>query len=115
MPTKRDRFYPKTVPDTLPGSLHAEYSRCGKPTCHCAPGELHGPYWRCFWRENGRTRSAYVRLADVEDVSEKCARHLLLHLSLRRARTLVRDFFSYNDAVLAAAQNRSHEEARDDD
>ena len=48
--------------DFIPGSLHETWSKCGKPTCHCAsegdPG--HGP--RLLWvrYEGGKTRSKTV-------------------------------------------------------
>src|SRR5687768_3395699 len=56
--------------ETLPkrSALCAQWKRCGKPACHCTRGELHGPYWCLFWRERGRLRKRYVRLADVEAV-----------------------------------------------
>ena len=53
----------------LLGSLHAEYKRCGKPTCRCAAGGgSHGPYWYRRWREGGRQRKAYVPSADLARV-----------------------------------------------
>ncbi len=48
--------------DFIPGSLHETWSKCGKPTCHCAtegdPG--HGP--RLLWvrYEGGKTRSKTI-------------------------------------------------------
>lgn len=34
--------------------------RCGKSGCWCTVGMGHGPYWYAFWKEGGRTRSAYI-------------------------------------------------------
>lgn len=46
-------------------TLRRQYVLCGKP--HCV--RRHGPYWYAFWKEGGRTRSAYVgsdaRLAEL--------------------------------------------------
>ena len=64
----------KPIPATLPGTVVAQYRRCGNRGCHCYRGELHGPYWYRFWRdENKRVRSEYVRLADLEAVRAACA------------------------------------------
>lgn len=48
----------------------AQYVKCGKPNCKCALGQLHGPYFAAFWKENGRIRKRYIRLADVEQMRE---------------------------------------------
>jgi hypothetical protein len=56
------------LPKTLPGSLQAEWRRCGKPGCHCASGTLHGPYWYRRWRESGRQRRQYVPRDQVNAV-----------------------------------------------
>jgi hypothetical protein len=73
----------------LPGTLLAEYVRCGKPTCRCMrEGPGHGPYWRRFWREAGRTRSAYVRHADVELTRRAIDQWRHTHPSMR---SLLRD------------------------
>jgi hypothetical protein len=54
-------------------TLHAQWVRCGAPGCHCATGDGHGPYHYLFFREGGRLRKCYVRLADVEAVRAACA------------------------------------------
>lgn len=59
--------------EALPGAVCAQRVRCGKPNCRCARLELHTAYYR-FWREGGRLRKAYVRVADVERVRAACAR-----------------------------------------
>ena len=74
------RFSPKTpTAPPLPGSLHAEYVRCGKAGCKCARGERHGPFFRRYWREEGRTRRQYVRAADLEQVRAGLAAWRDLH------------------------------------
>ena len=52
-----------TLPKT--GAVCAQWKRCGKPACRCANGAPHGPYYCLFWREGGRLRKRYVRLADA--------------------------------------------------
>jgi hypothetical protein len=52
----------------LPGSLHPEWRRCGKPNCRCARGLLHGPYYVRRWRQGGKQRKALVKPEDVAEV-----------------------------------------------
>ncbi len=61
------------------GALCPQWVRCGKTACRCAHGELHGPYQYLFWREGGRRRKRYVRLADVADVQAALAEWRRLH------------------------------------
>lgn len=64
---------PKTVSHKLPGTVHEQYIRCGKPNCRCAQGQLHGPYYYRFWRDRrGRLHKDYVRKADLEAVRAAC-------------------------------------------
>jgi len=97
-------------PEPLPGTVHAEYSRCGKRSCHCAQGRRHGPFYRRFWREGGRTRSTYVPLAEVPDVVAACARHAELHPSRRAVQRMVRTLERASDVVIAALDARLTEE-----
>ena len=60
--------------DMLPGSLHAERVRCGRPRCRCAHGATHGPYWYRRWWEHGRLRREYVRPADLSATAAAIAR-----------------------------------------
>ncbi|HEX8097819.1 MAG TPA: DUF6788 family protein [Pyrinomonadaceae bacterium] len=46
-----------------------ELVRCGRKNCRCAAGKGHGPYWYKYWREGGKTRSAYVGKKLPEDTS----------------------------------------------
>jgi len=64
---KSGGVFPKITP--LPGSLHLEWRRCGKPTCRCTCGHLHGPYLVRRWWEAGMQRKIYVRRALVEEVA----------------------------------------------
>jgi hypothetical protein len=89
MASKPERFFPKTDPSPaivpLPGSLHDEWVRCGKPTCHCRLGgtERHGPYVRRHYREDRRTRRRYVRRAQVPAVCAAIAAWQVRHPSRR--------------------------------
>lgn len=65
---KRQIVHKTAAVEPLPGSLHIAWVRCGKASCRCAWGELHGPYGRRQWREGDRTRRAYVKGADVEQM-----------------------------------------------
>jgi len=53
-----------------PGSVHESWSKCGKPSCHCAregdPG--HGPRWLWVRHEKGTTVTRTVPPRRVEDV-----------------------------------------------
>lgn len=67
------KVLPKVIPDKLPGTVHEQYIRCGKPNCRCAQGKLHGPYYYRFWRDRGgRLHKEYVHKADVEVVRAAC-------------------------------------------
>jgi hypothetical protein len=95
-----EHFSPKTAACALPGSIHAEYVRCGKATCRCAQGELHGPYWRRFWRADGRTRSVYIRLAELPLAVSACAGYAALHPSGRTQRRRLRAFAAMHDEMM---------------
>ena len=61
------------LPKMLPGSVHAQYVRCGKPTCRCARGELHGAYYYHFVRVGGRLKKRYLKAPEVEQARAACA------------------------------------------
>src|SRR5215211_2945744 len=101
---ERDQISPKTA--SLPGTLHAEYVRCGKAACRCMTGGApHGPYWRRYWRAGGRTRKAYVPLAAVDETRAACERERARHLSRRAFRRMVGAYAELSDRVLAALQD----------
>jgi hypothetical protein len=62
---KNDRLLPKAP---LRGSLHAEWKRCGKLSCHCIRGVLHGPYFYRHERRSGRQSKVYVSPAQLDQV-----------------------------------------------
>jgi len=74
---KSGDLFPKT--EALPGSLHAEWKRCGKPSCRCTRGELHGPYWYRRWRESHRQRRQYITGRDLERVKAELSQYQELH------------------------------------
>lgn len=98
--TKTENQLPKTAtPAELPGTVHAQYVRCGKPTCRCASGDsadLHGPYHYRFWRERGTLRKAYVRRDEIEATRRACRARQDAERQQRAARrqfdTLLLDF-----------------------
>ena len=54
------------------GTVCIQWVRCCRLGCRCSRGELHGPYYYLFWREDGRLRKRYVRVADVALVKSGC-------------------------------------------
>src|SRR5687767_8481719 len=91
------RSLPKTRP--LPGSLHADYRRCGKSNCRCVRGELHGPYFRRHQWKNGRQRWRYVPAAKVEKVRAGIERWRELHPPTWKMRRLFRDLMREAKAI----------------
>lgn len=60
------------LPKMLPGSVHAQYVRCGKATCKCARGELHGAYYYHFVRVGGKLTKRYLKAHEVEQMRDAC-------------------------------------------
>src|SRR5437660_11994634 len=56
--------------DLLPGSLSVSYTRCGKPTCHCASGERH-PAWSLTFMAAGKKRVERIPPKWVDDVRRR--------------------------------------------
>jgi hypothetical protein len=80
---------PETLPNSseLTGSVCVQWRRSG--------GKLR-PYYYRFWREYGRLRKQYVRLADVESVRAACVANRRLRkewqAEIASARKLYRSF-----------------------
>ena len=66
MRTEQEEALPKK------GAICVQWTRCRRSGCRCARGELHGPYYYLFWREGGRLRKRYVRLAEVAGLRVAC-------------------------------------------
>ena len=61
------------LPKTTPGTVHAQYVRCGKPNCRCAHSELHGPYYYHFVRTGGKLKKRYLKAWEIEQFQAACA------------------------------------------
>lgn len=72
--------------EPLPGSVCAQFIRCGNPRCRCRSGKLHGPYYYRVWREGARVRKAYVKRPDLEAVRAACGEHARHMAQLRKTR-----------------------------
>jgi len=53
----------------LAASLVTVQRTCGKPSCHCAQGHKHVGHY-LTWKEQGKTRSAYVPQALLPQVQQ---------------------------------------------
>jgi hypothetical protein len=62
-----------SLPKMLPGSVHAQYVRCGKASCKCARGELHGAYYYHFVRVGGKLKKRYLKAHEVEQIRDACS------------------------------------------
>jgi hypothetical protein len=76
----------------------AQYVKCGKPNCKCSLGQFHGPYFAAFWKEDGRIRKRYIKLADVEQMRQLSEQPRLLlqeiaenDASIRQLKAFVRE------------------------
>ena len=56
--------------DLLPGSVSISYTRCGKPTCHCAKGEGHAA-WSWTFMAAGKKRVERIPKDWVDDVRRR--------------------------------------------
>lgn len=64
----------KLLPKTMGGTVHAQFKRCGKPSCKCRTrGELHGAYFYHFVRIDGKLRKRYLKNDAVKLVRAACA------------------------------------------
>lgn len=68
MKTKSENLLPKI----LPGTVHTQMVRCGKPNCKCARGELHGAYYYHFVRVGGKLKKRYLKADEVEAIKAAC-------------------------------------------
>ena len=57
-------------PDLLPGSFTLSYTRCGKPTCHCAKGKKH-PAWTFTFMAKRKKRAERIPAEWVEAVRQR--------------------------------------------
>ena len=100
-----------TTADMRPGSLLQRYTRCGKPTCHCAregdPG--HGPIWSLTHEVAGKTITKSIPSAALDSTRAQIAEY-------KRFRVLVRELVQLSerlcDARLAQTEGASQQEAK---
>lgn len=62
----------KVLPKTMPGTVHEQYVRCGKPNCKCSRGELHGAYYYHFVRVGGLLTKRYLKASEAEAIRLAC-------------------------------------------
>lgn len=72
--------------DLLPGSLSVSYTRCGKPTCHCARGEKHAA-WSLTFMAAGKKRVERIPKDWVDDVRRRVAAGRTFQDALREVLT----------------------------
>ena len=72
--------------DWLPGSLSVSYTRCGKPTCHCAKGEGHAA-WSLTFMAAGKKRVERIPKDWVDDVRRRVAAGRVFQDALREVLT----------------------------
>jgi hypothetical protein len=94
-------------PDALPGSLALTYTRCGKPTCRCAPGgPEHGhPGWQLTFMVGGRKRVERIPAAWVEEVRRRVE-------AGRAFRAAVAEVFALNAELLVLERRQRPQPAR---
>ncbi len=61
-----------------PGSLSEQYNVCGSPGCRCKDPkrpQKHGPYYQLSYTWRGRSRSRFIRPAQLKAMQEKIANY----------------------------------------
>ncbi|GFP23848.1 hypothetical protein HKBW3S44_01335 [Candidatus Hakubella thermalkaliphila] len=84
--------------DILPGNLAASYLPCNKGNCKCARGELHGPKWTLTWKEEGKTKTLYIRQAEVAEVRKETENYGKAKGLLRQAAQINLELFKMRRA-----------------
>lgn len=61
------------LPQILPGTVHAQFRRCGKSNCKCQTrGEMHCSHYH-FVRIGGKLHKRYLKSGEVERIKAGCA------------------------------------------
>ena len=99
----RDRF--ASLGDLRPGTLAANWRKCGKPGCHCARegARGHGPSYVLARSVRGRTRSVRIGPDDLDEVRRQVEEY-------GRFQELASEFLEASEALAAARLQRSREE-----
>jgi len=84
--------------DLLPGSLSLSYTRCGKPTCHCAKGEGH-PAWTFTFTAKGKKRVERIPAEWAEAVRRRVQ-------AGRQFQDVVREVLATNAELLVLARKQ---------
>lgn len=88
----------KIPDDLLPGSLTLNYTRCGKPSCHCAQGEGHAA-WSLVFMVGGKRHAQRIPKDWVEDVQNRVE-------AGRKFQDAVREVLAANAQLLALARKQ---------
>ena len=69
-----------TLGPLRPGTLSRQYNVCGTPGCRCKddPAHRHGPYHQLSYTWHGRSRSEFVREAELVRVQEQLRTYVQL-------------------------------------
>ena len=86
--------------DLLPGSLVLNYTRCGKPSCHCAKGKGHAA-WSLVFMAGGKRRAQRIPKEWVAEVQKQVD-------AGRKFQDAVREVLAANAQLLVLARKQRH-------
>jgi hypothetical protein len=86
--------------DLLPGSLIRDYTRCGKPSCHCAKGKGHAA-WSLVFMAGGKRHAQRIPKEWVEEVQKQVD-------AGRKFQDAVREVLAANAQLLVLARKQRH-------
>jgi hypothetical protein len=84
--------------DLLPGSLVLNYTRCGKPSCHCVKGKGHAA-WSLVFMVGGKRHAQRIPKEWVEDVQKRVK-------AGRKFQDAVREVLASNAQLLVLARKQ---------
>ena len=86
--------------DLLPGSLVLDYTRCGKPSCHCAKGKGHAA-WSLVFMASGKRHAQRIPKEWVAEVQKQVD-------AGRKFQDAVREVLAANAQLLVLARKQRH-------
>jgi hypothetical protein len=86
--------------DLLPGSLVLDYTRCGKPSCHCAKDKGHAA-WSLVFMASGKRQAQRIPKEWVEEVQKQVK-------AGRKFQDAVREVLTANAQLLVLARKQRH-------
>lgn len=97
----------QTIGDMRRGTLIERYLPCGKPGCHCTrPGSKgHGPKYSLTYKIDGKTKTEYIPMDQVERVREQLANH-------QRFVRLCRELVEINEKICRLRVQEKSSEAK---